>query len=99
MKAYRFLAEARDEFKEQVAYFDGQVTGLGDKFIHDVEAAVRAIREHPESGSPVSRNVRKKVLGAFPFNIFYVVTGEEVVIVAVAAHRRRPRYWRRRVRT
>ena len=99
MKAYRFVAEARDEFREQVAYFDGQVSGLGDKFIQDVETAVRAIREHPESGSPVSRNVRKKVLGAFPFNIFYVVAAEEIVIVAVAAHRRRPRYWRSRVRT
>lgn len=99
MKAYRFIAEARDEFKEQVAYFDGQVSGLGDKFIHDVETAVRAIRGHPESGSLVSRNVRKKVLGAFPFNIFYVVAGDEIVIVAVAAHRRRPRYGRGRPRT
>jgi len=97
VKPYRFLAEARAEFQEQVAYFDDQVSGLGDKFIQDVEAAVRAIREHPESGAPVSRNVRKKVLGAFPFNIFYVAASSEIVIVAVAAHRRRPRYWRSRI--
>lgn len=99
MKAYRFLAEARDEFEEQVAYFDEQVPGLGDKLIQDVEAAVRAIREYPESGSPLSRNVRKKVLGAFPFNTFYVAGSAEIVVVAVAAHRRRPRYWRSRVST
>ena len=59
-----------------MAYFDEQVPGLGDKFIQDVETAVRALREHPESGSSVSRNVRTKVLSAFPFNIFYVATSE-----------------------
>jgi hypothetical protein len=81
LRPYRFVAEARNEFQEQVAYFDDQVPGLGDKFIMDVEAAVRSIREHPDSGSPVSNTVRKKVLGAFPFNIFYVVADAEIVIV------------------
>jgi len=98
VKPYRFLAEARTEFEEQVAFFDEQASGLGDRFIEEVEASVRTIREHPESGTPVSRNVRKKVLRAFPFNLFYVATSEEIVIVAVAAHRRRPRYWRSRVK-
>ena len=98
MKPYRFLAEARSEFEEQVAYFDEQLTGLGDRFIQDVEASIRTIRKHPESGAPVSRNVRKKVLRAFPFNIFYAATSDEVIIVAVAAHRRRPRYWRSRIK-
>lgn len=97
MKPYRFLAEARAELEEQVAYFDEQVSGLGDKFLHDVETAVRAIREHPESGAPVSRNVRRKVLGAFPFTIFYVPADTGIVIVAIAAQRRRPRYWRSRI--
>lgn len=99
MKPYRFIAEARAEFEEQVAYFDEQASGLGDKFIQDVETAVRSIREYPESGAPVSRKVRKKVVGAFPFNIFYVAASAEIVIVALAAHRRRPRYWRSRIGT
>jgi plasmid stabilization system protein ParE len=97
VKPYRFLAEARAEFLEQVEYFDEQELGLGARFIDDVDSAVRTIREYPESGAPVSRDVRKKVLREFPFSLFYVPTAEEVVIVAVAAHRRRPRYWRSRI--
>lgn len=52
MKAYRFLAEARDEFEEQVAYFDEQVPGLGDKFIQDVEVAVRQSVDIPKAALP-----------------------------------------------
>ena len=98
MKAYRFLAEAQTEFAEQVRYFDGQAEGLGDRFIQDLEAGVLAVRQHPSSGAPVSRNVRKWVLRVFPFNVYYVDSSDEVIIVAVAAHRRRPGYWRGRVK-
>jgi hypothetical protein len=44
-----------------------------------------------------SSNVRKFVLRVFPFNVYYVDAPSEVIIVAVAAHRRRPGYWRRRL--
>jgi toxin ParE1/3/4 len=96
-EAVSFPCRGAAEFLEQVEYFDEQESGLGARFIDDVDAAVRMIREYPESGVPVSRDVRKKVLREFPFNPFYVPTTEQVLIVAVAAHRRRPRYWRSRI--
>ncbi len=99
MKPYRFLEEADAEFHEQIAYFDLQAVGLGNRFVADVEATIRNIREYPESGSHVSKKVRKRVLRVFKFNVLYVNKPEEVVIVAVAPHKRHPRYWRKRMRT
>jgi toxin ParE1/3/4 len=99
VKRYRLLDEAEAELEEQVAYFDQQSAGLGDRFIADVEAAVRSICEYPESGSRLSRNVRKRVLRVFHFNILYINEPEEVVVIAVAPHKRRPGYWRKRLRT
>ena len=98
MKPYRFLAEAQSELEEQIRYFDDQVAGLGDRFIQALEVAVLLIRKHPMSGDSVGRKVRKTVLRAFPFNIYYVDDHDEIVIVAIAAHRRRPQYWRGRTR-
>jgi plasmid stabilization system protein ParE len=98
VKPYRFLEEADAEFQEQIAYFDEQAGGLGDRFVADVEATVGNIREYPESGSQLSGNVRKRVLRVFKYNILYVNTPEEIVIVAVAPHKRHPRYWRERLR-
>jgi len=98
LKRYRFLEEADAEFQETIAYLDAQSEGLGDSFIDDVESAVRHVLQYPESGNPVSRHVRKSVLSKFPYNLLYVVESDEIVVVAVAAHRRRPNYWRKRLR-
>lgn len=98
MKPYRFLPEADTEFQEQIRYYDEQAAGLGDKFIAQVEAAISHVREYPDSGAPVSRNLRKHVLRAFKHNLLYVNAPEEIIVIAVAPHRRRPRYWRRRLK-
>jgi len=94
VKRYRFLEEADNEFQEQIRYFDDQVAGLGDKFIADLESTMISIREFPESGAPVSRNLRKRILRVFRHSVFYVNAPDEIIIVAVAPHRRRPGYWR-----
>jgi len=99
VKPYRLLEEAEAELEEQVDYFDQQSAGLGDRFVADVEAAISSICEYPESGSHLSRNVRKRVLRVFHYNILYLNEPEEVVVIAVAAHKRRPRYWLKRLRT
>jgi hypothetical protein len=75
VKPYRFLEEADAEFREQIAYFDEQTAGLGDRFVADVESTVSNIREYPESGSLLSGKVRKRVLRVFKYNILYVKAG------------------------
>ncbi|HXI14548.1 MAG TPA: type II toxin-antitoxin system RelE/ParE family toxin [Thermoanaerobaculia bacterium] len=97
MKSYRFLAEAENEFQEQIRYFDEQVAGLGNKFIADLEFTVESIRAFPESGAPVSQNLRKRLLRVFRHSVFYVKTQDEIIVVAVAPYRRRPGYWRKRM--
>ena len=98
MKRYRFLEEANAEFHEHSTYYDAQADGLGDKYIAYVEDAIRAVREYPEIGASVSRNVRKRVLRAFKQNLFYINAPEEIIVVALAPHKRRPGYWRKRLK-
>ena len=88
MKPYRFLEEADAEFQEQIAYFDNQQVGLADRFVADVEATIRHIREYPDSGSSLSWKVRKRVLRVFQYNILYVTKPGEILIIAVAPHKR-----------
>jgi plasmid stabilization system protein ParE len=97
VKPYRFLQEAEAEFNEQIRYFDEQSAGLGDKFVADVEATVTNIRTYPESGAQVSRNIRRRILRVFKNSVFYVNEPSEIVVVAVAPHKRRPGYWRKRL--
>lgn len=98
MKPYRFVEEADAEFQEQIRYFDAQLTGLGDKFIDDVEATIALIRQYPDSGAQLSAHVRKRRLRVFRYNVVYVNDPVEIIVVAVASHYRRPGYWRNRLR-
>jgi toxin ParE1/3/4 len=95
----RFLRVAELEAGEAVAYFDAQREGLGDRFEQDLRSTVTFIAAHPLSGKAISDRVRKFPLRTFRYNIIYVVDRDEIVIVAVAHHRRRPGYWRARLAT
>ena len=98
MKAYRFLEEADQEFQEHLGYFLGHSIAAAERFVSEMEVAVRDIRTYSEIGSRISGVVRQKVLTGFDYSILYVDTPAEIVVVAVAPHRRRPGYWRKRLR-
>ena len=95
MKAYRFLEEADQEFQEHIGYFISHSLTAAENFVD--AGAVRDIREYPQVGAPISPIVRQRVLTGFRYSILYVDTPDEIIIVAVAPHRRRPGYWRRRL--
>ena len=94
----RFLAEADVEFRESVRYYEDKAPGLGLAFIAEVHRVVTVVASQPSIGSPVDDELRKFVLRRFPYNVIYTDEGDEVVITAVAHHKRRPFYWGRRGR-
>lgn len=88
-----FLRPAQAEVDEAVGYFDEQREGLGDRFEQDLLAAVQSMMAQPLAGKLVSGRVRKWRLRTFRYNLIYVVDPEEIIVIAVAHHRRRPNYW------
>lgn len=98
MKKYRFVEEADQEFQEHVGYLLSHSVAAAERFVSEMEAAMRDIRIYPQVGSPISPRVRQRVLTGFKYSILYVDTPMEIVVVAVASHRRRPGYWRKRLR-
>ena len=94
----RFLPEADVEFRESARYYEDKAPGLGVTFIAEVHRVAAVVASQPGIGSPVDEELRKFVLRRFPFNLIYAVECDEVVISAVAHHKRRPFYWGRRGR-
>lgn len=98
MKKYRYLDEAEQELQEHIDYFDGVSRTVAGKFVDEVEAALQEIRRYPQIGAVLTRHVRKRVLTRFKYSILYIETPDEIIVVAVVPHRRRPGYWRKRLR-
>jgi len=93
----RFLKPAEGEVEEAVTYFDQQRPGLGDRFEQDLRATVDFVLEHPLSGESLNQRVRKCGFRTFRYNLIYLIDELEIIVVAVAHHRRRPGYWHRRL--
>jgi toxin ParE1/3/4 len=99
VKQHRFLEDADSEFFEWIAHYDRVSRTLGDRFVAAIETAVVNIRTYPEIGSSIGKALRKLVVTEFPHSVIYANETEEIVIIAVAHHKRRPGYWRRRLRS
>jgi toxin ParE1/3/4 len=93
-----FLAEARDELYEAALYYESRQTGLGLRFREEVAFVVRRIAFNPYAWSEREGGYRRVNCPVFPYYLAYIIRGENLVIVAVAHARRKPGYWKTRMK-
>lgn len=99
--SFSFHPDARAEYLEAIAYYEGQSPGLGADFAEAFEAALAFVLNHPQAASLVhpSGVRRRSFPSPFLYSVLYAPEPSGLLIVAVAHHRRRPEYWRSRVGT
>jgi plasmid stabilization system protein ParE len=69
---------------------------LGLAFVAEFERTANFVLANPLLGTVFRDTRRRYILRRFPYSIIYQVTAEELRILAVAHHRRRPGYWAHR---
>ena len=62
-------------------------------FVSEYERVLELLCAHPELGAPWRNGRRRFPIRKFPYSIIYYVREEEIRVVALAHHRRRPGYW------
>jgi hypothetical protein len=65
--------------------------------LDEIEHALMKIRKNPEHFPQIKQNIRKYVIQKFPFNIFFEVFDEEILILAIGHQKRKPQYWKDRI--
>ena len=93
MKPAVFLSPALTEMTEAALFYDAQVQGLGKAFLNTITRAVADIQQHPRRWPIIHKNVRRRLVGRFPYGLLYRDTPTEIVIIAVMHLHRRPDYW------
>lgn len=95
--------EARLDIDEAARWYDEQEPGLGDELLAELDRRIAGLVRQPEvwpvwpQTRPGKYPVRRRLLARFPYAIAYQVVDGTIVVVAFAAHKRRPRYWSSRV--
>jgi len=97
MTPVRYHPGAEDELLNEIGYLELRVPGLGRRFYAEVRRAESLIAQFPESAREVLPGIRKRTLRKFPFSLIYSIERDALLILAVAHHSRRPRYWLPRV--
>jgi len=93
-----FTAVAELELDEAVSYYDRQRAGLGREFATEVSRAAGRILEYPHAWQQLGDETRRCQLNRFPYGLVYAVEDDAVVVLAVMFLRRKPGYWRDRLK-
>jgi plasmid stabilization system protein ParE len=92
----RPLAEA--DLEDAARWYDDERAGLSARFFSDVDRTFARIRELPFQFPPVASEVRRALLHTFPYAVYFRVSDQAVVVLAVLHLRRNPKIWRGRAR-
>lgn len=94
----RYLSLASVEFKEAIAWYRARSIGAARRFNEEVVVAEKLLAQHPRIGKRVGAEARSLCVNDFPYTLIYLVEKDEILVVAVAHHSRRPGYWHDRLK-
>ncbi|MEX0771657.1 MAG: type II toxin-antitoxin system RelE/ParE family toxin [Balneolales bacterium] len=93
---FQYHPEAAKELTSSIEYYEEKSEGLGAEFLDEIEYVIAQALAHPKSGTLLTKQDRRILLGRFPYEIIYEVSGNVISINAVKHLRRKPGYWKSR---
>lgn len=94
---YWLHPEAQDDLREAAEYYREKAgTALSQSLLREFEHAVGLLLDHPGLGAIWRYGKRRLVMRRFRYALIYAVVGDQIRVLAVAHHSRRPGYWRGR---
>ncbi|MGH6870337.1 MAG: type II toxin-antitoxin system RelE/ParE family toxin [Rhizomicrobium sp.] len=93
----RLLQSARTEINEAAEWYETQTEGMGPEFLRDFDIVAERLKRYPEAYQIARGTVRRAPMGRFPYNIYYRLYGDEIVMLACVHQKRDPSYWLSRV--
>lgn len=94
----RFFEEALDEAEHERKWYRERSPSAETSFLRELDHAVEIVSEAPHRWPRYLAGTRRYVFRRFPFSLIYFVEDDVIMIVAIANDRKRPGYWRGRLR-
>jgi len=98
VKPHTFHPDASEEYTQAVKYYQSISPELGSRLYDEIERLILEVRRHPERFFRFSPPARRALSRRFPYSIIYLDQPDRIWIVAVMHAKRRPGYWRERLK-
>ena len=92
----RFTSRAYRDVDETTGFYRQKSLRVAGEFLLAIDGAGIAIKADPLACPKVSTALRRHVMNRFPYGLYYRVTPDEIIVVAVMHAKRDPRVWRDR---
>ena len=92
-----YFPQARRELEDALDWYLERSGTAAEAFLQEVDRAVGVIGSAPGIWRRFEAGTRRYILRTFPYSIIYREIDGGIEVVAVAHHKRRPRYWRDRL--
>jgi toxin ParE1/3/4 len=94
---YHLHPDAEVDLREAAEFYRRRAgNDLALTFIAEFEYSVSLLLEYPTLGAIWRNGRRRFVMRRFPYSLIYNATDQQIRILAMAHHSRRPGYWQDR---
>jgi len=90
--------EAIAEGREARNWYRERSHDVEERFRLALRRAIQGVLEAPERWPPDDDGLRSSRVAGFPYRVIYWTDGEYSLVVAIAHTKRRPGYWKGRLR-
>lgn len=94
--AVEYLIEAEDDIDGTYRWYESKQNGLGEDFLLKLRTRIDVIANNPKLFGVYRKRIRTAPIRRFPYFIYYVDRGKDVLVIAVMHGRRSQRAWRGR---
>lgn len=93
-----FFEDAAIEVEEDRAWYRERSESAEAGFLRELDHAIQQVTDGPEQWPRFLAGTRRYVFPTYPYSLVYFVENAVIRVVAVAHDKRRPAYWRKRLR-
>lgn len=90
------LKAALIDLDDAVEWYSKIQPELGKDLVLKFKEALTEIEQKPLLSQELNENFRKINLKRFPYKLVFKIIEQEIIIIAVAHHKRKPGYWKKR---
>jgi plasmid stabilization system protein ParE len=95
-QAVKFHPDAEEDIRGARRWYAEKSAIAARAFVAEMEASVEQVLRSPERWPRYLSGTRRYYFANFPFTLIYRVEAGQILVVAVAHHRRKPGYWKTR---
>jgi plasmid stabilization system protein ParE len=92
----RFTDAAEADVGDALAWYRERGHELGDQFEQILDQCLDSIQRNPLAFAKVHGDIRRALLRRFPYCVFYIIAGSEIVVLACLHGHRDPKIWQGR---